>query len=238
MNLKTKLLDLLFPPKCPFCRRLLEDGDGLLCPRCQMTLPWLVGPGAKRRVEHTDGCFSPLAYRGLVVEAVHRYKFKDLRHYEKAFGLLMAQCAQDGRLTQAQGVTWAPLSRGRLRQRGYDQAKLLALRVGRALDLPVVPALAKVRETPPQSLLTKASERRANAAGAYAIAPGFDGLPKRLILVDDVVTSGATLAECARLLRLAGAEQVWGLTLAQAGAGGKFKEKTVENHYGSVYNEK
>ena len=214
------LLDLLFPPKCPFCRRLLEDGEELLCPRCQMTLPWLTGPRGERKVAHTDGCFSPLSYEGLVVEAVHRYKFKGMRNYEKAFGLLMTQCAQSRLRERMDGVTWAPLSRGRLRERGYDQARLLAVQVGKGLGLPVVPTLAKVRESCPQSHLEGAAARRANAAGAYILSSRVQSLPKRLILVDDVVTSGSTLSECAQILRRAGVETVWGLTLAQAGRDG------------------
>ena len=67
------------------------------------------------------------------MEAIHRYKFSGLRCYHRAFGPLMAQCAADQRITAVDGITWAPLSRARLRQRGYDQARLLAQDVGREL---------------------------------------------------------------------------------------------------------
>ncbi len=74
------LLDLLFPPLCPFCRRLLTERHALLCPDCQRTLPWLEGtpPGARGIF---GVCVSPLAYRGPVREAVHRYKFSGSRSY-------------------------------------------------------------------------------------------------------------------------------------------------------------
>ena len=120
------LLDLLFPPRCPFCRRLLTEPHALLCPDCQRTLPWLEGDSARRTGEFFGVCVSPLAYRGPVREAVHRYKFSGSRSYARPFGQLMAQCVRDQLDGRFDCVTWAPLSARRLRQRGYDQARLLA----------------------------------------------------------------------------------------------------------------
>lgn len=219
MNLRLAALDLLFPPKCPFCQALLEDPRALLCPRCQTGLPWLTGREAERKVEFADGCFSPLAYHNQVPEAVRRYKFSRVRSCRKSFGVLMAQCTQDHLDDQPDCVVWAPLSRRRLRQRGFDQAELLARVLGKELSLPTLPTLKKVRDTRPQSELTEESARRANALGAYALLPGISLAGKRLLLVDDVVTSGATLRECARLLRQAGAGRIWCVTLAQARSG-------------------
>ena len=216
MSLGAAVLDLLFPPKCPFCRRLLEDPRALLCPDCQRSLPWLTGKRGERRVEFADSCLSPLAYRDRVPDAVRRFKFSGARSYAGPFGALMAQCAQDGLEELPDLVAWAPLSRKRLRERGYDQAELLARRVGELLGLPVVPLLEKSRHTPPQSGLEEAGQRRANALGAYELLPGNREAGRRVLLVDDVVTSGATLSECARTLRQGGAERVDCLTLAQA----------------------
>ena len=221
MNLWSGFLDLLFPPKCPFCRALLDRGDQMLCPRCQMTLPWLVGPSGKRTLREHGSCYSALSYEGLVVEAIHRYKFSGLRCYHRTFGHLMAQCAADQRITAVDGITWAPLSRARLRQRGYDQARLLAQDVGRELSLPVLSTLKKVRNVPPQSQRENEGERRRNVAGAYVPDRKTDVKGMRLLLVDDVVTSGATLEECIRQLELSGAESVQCLTLARAGSGEK-----------------
>ena len=221
MSLGTAVLDLLFPPKCPFCQRLLEDPRALLCPGCQRKLPWLTGRQGERRVDFADSCLSPLAYRDRVPDAVHRFKFSGVRAYAKPFGILMAQCARDGLEESPDLVTWAPLSRKRLRERGYDQAELLARQVGKLLDLPVLPLLKKARHTAPQSGLEEAGARRANALGAYEPLPGDGAAGKRVLLVDDVVTSGATLSECARVLRQGGAVRVDCLTLAQArGDGG------------------
>ena len=216
MKLLDDLLDLLFPPKCPFCQSILEAPADPVCPACQKSLPWLVGRAGERTVDFTQGCCSPLAYRGAVREAIHRYKFSGVRAYARPFGLLMAQCVQDRPEMAADLVTWAPLSRKRRRERGYDQGELLARAMAKRLGLPAVPTLVKARHTQPQSGLDSAEARRANALGAYAILNGAEVAGKRVLLADDVVTSGATLSECARTLLEAGAECVWCVTLAQA----------------------
>lgn len=217
MNLLTPILDLLFPPKCPFCSAVLDDPRAPLCPACQPALPWLEHKEALRKVEYTQGCFSPLSYRDRVREGVHRYKFTPVRACGGPFGLLMAQCVRDHREIQADLVTWAPLSRKSLRKRGFDQAQRLAETLGRELSLPVVPTLVKIRHTARQSRLQTPAQRRANVLGAYARRPDLDLTGRRVLLVDDVVTSGATLTACAKELRAAGAAEIWCVTLAQAG---------------------
>ena len=214
MTLWTRTLGLLFPPKCPFCRTILEQEGELLCPKCQMTLPWLIGRAGERELKGSAGCISPLEYQGLVAEAVQRYKFSGLRCYHKAFGRLMAQCALDHRSSQVDGVTWAPLSRKRLRERGYDQAQLLARTVGQELSLPVLSTLRKVRNTPPQSGQESGEARRSNVTGAYEPVPRGEVRGKRLLLVDDIRTTGATLDEAARVLLTGGAGAVWQAVLA------------------------
>ena len=216
MRTLEKVLDLFFPPKCPFCQKILDNPRAPLCLSCQSKLPWLEGKAAERRMDFADGCYSPLAYRDAVPEAVHRYKFSRVRALAKPFATLMAQCLEDRLLQGADLICWAPLSRKRLRKRGFDQAELLAREVGRQLSIPPQTTLKKARNTPPQSELGATSQRRANARGAYELLPHTDLTGKRVVLVDDVVTSGSTLSECAALLRQAGAKEVWCLTLAQA----------------------
>lgn len=219
MRVREKVLDLLFPPKCPYCQKILDDPRAPVCPACQPKLPWLEGRAGERKIDFADGCFSPLAYRDPVPGAVHRYKFSRVRALAKPFAALTAQCLADRLPQGADLICWAPLSKRRLRERGFDQAELLAREAGRLLSIPAEPVLAKVRDTAPQSELQEESARRANARGAYALLPGVDLSGKRVVLVDDVVTSGSTLSECAALLRMAGAAEVYCLTLAQARRG-------------------
>lgn len=208
------LLDLLYPPKCPFCGALLEKGD-LLCPDCQRNLPWLTGPAGERRVELTGGCVSALRYEGKVPKAIQGYKFNGRSARSHVFGTLVAQAVRDHDLT-ADLVTWPSLSSKRLRRRGYDQSELLAREVGKALGLPVVRTLEK-ENRPAQSGIDDEAARRANLLGAYTAVNTGEYQGKTVLLVDDVVTTGATLTECAKTLRLAGAAKVVCATLARAG---------------------
>ena len=112
-------------------------------------------------------------------------------------------------------VTWTPLSRKRKRKRGFDQAELLARTAAGELGLPARKLLEKEKDNGPQSHLEDEAARRANVQGVYRLT-GEDLSGLRVLLVDDVVTTGSTMGECARLLLEGGAAEVWGLTLAQA----------------------
>lgn len=209
------LARLLYPDKCPFCGRVLEPGEEGLCALCQRELPW-VDRADRRKVDLCDGCLSPLWYRGKVPDAVHRYKFGGAAGYAGTLGRLMAQSLSDHWDEPVDLVTWVPLSAKRRRERGYDQAELLARRVGELAGLPTEATLNKTRQNKVQSRLTDDSQRRANVLGVYESLPGLVLTGKRVVLVDDVVTSGATMTECAACLRLSGAESVVALTLALA----------------------
>ena len=117
MNLWESFLDLLFPPKCPFCQKILDDPRAPVCPECRDKLPWLRGGASLRAVEGMEGCLSPLAYRGEVPQAVHRYKFPGNPSYGGSFGCLAARCVRDQLSVPADLVTWVPLSRRRKRKR-------------------------------------------------------------------------------------------------------------------------
>ena len=105
-------------------------------------------------------------------------------------------------------ISWVPLSEKRLRERGYDQAMLLALAAALELDDVAVETLRKNRNTAPQSGTESADERRANISGAYEVIDSELVRGKRILLIDDIITTGSTLSECARTLMLAGAEGV------------------------------
>lgn len=211
---KDALLELLFPPKCPFCRRLLAEGEDLLCPECQRELPWTQGKQGERKVEFSAGCIAPLWFQDNCREAVHRFKFDGLSRYSLPFSTLMVQCARDRLSGEFDLVTWVPVSRRRRWARGYDQGELLARGVAQGLELPVTATLRKIRHNKQQSLLLGAAARRANVLGAYKMRDNASVQGKRVLLVDDVVTTGSTLGECARMLRTAGAREVVCLTLA------------------------
>ena len=210
------LLDLLFPPRCVFCGKLLATGERDFCARCQRELPWLEGPAAEQTGEFFSLCAAPLRYQGVVRDSIRRYKFKGRQGYHKAYGKLVAQCVHDHLAGKYDLITWVPLSEKRRRERGYDQAFLLASAAALELGDVAVETLRKSRHTDAQSGLEGEAERRANVLGAYSAADPALVAGKRVLLIDDVVTTGATFSECARVLRTAGAKDVVCAALARA----------------------
>ena len=209
------LLDLLFPPKCVFCGKLLSRGELGFCGRCQKELPWLEGAAAERTGEFFELCASPLAYRDLVRDSIRCYKFKGRQGYHKTYGRLVAQCVHDHLAGKYDLITWVPLSDRRRKERGYDQAFLLASAAALELGDVAVETLRKGRNTQAQSGLSDDAARRANVLGAYTIVDPELVEGKRVLLIDDVVTTGSTFSECARVLRSAGAAGVVCATLAR-----------------------
>ena len=216
MKFAERLLDLLFPPKCIFCGQILEQSGLFICPDCQRSLPWLTGSAAERKVEFVSLCVSPLRYKAPVDASILRFKFSGQSWYAKTYGVLTAQCVQDHLAGKYDVISWVPVSRKRKRKRGYDQAFLLAREMAKHLGEPLVPTLEKVRHNKAQSSLEDDAARRANVLGAYRGLEPAQIAGKRVLLVDDVVTTGQTLSECARALRTAGAREVLCVTLAKA----------------------
>lgn len=192
------LLDLFYSPCCAFCSR--PDRRGV-CPDCEARLPRPAHPVWER--PDVGCCAAPMAYRGMAREAVMRFKFGRKPELAAGLALLLARCAAE--LPAFDLVTWVPLSDRRRRERGYDQARLLARSAGRALGKPSAALLKKVRHNPPQSGSDEET-RRSNVSGAYRALSVPQGA--RILLIDDVITTGATLAECRRVLLEAGAASV------------------------------
>ena len=210
------LLDLLFPPRCVFCGKLLATGERDFCARCQRELPWLEGPAAEQKGEFFSLCAAPLRYQDTVRDSIRRYKFKGRQGYHKAYGKLVAQCVHDHLAGKYDLITWVPLSEKRKKERGYDQAFLLASAAALELGDVAVETLRKSRHTDAQSGLEGEAERRANVLGAYTAVDPELVAGRRILLIDDVVTTGSTFSECARVLRTRGAKDVVCAALARA----------------------
>ena len=213
-----KILDLiahlLYPWKCVFCESVLKDTD--ICHECEKKLPYTVGDSAMQKFPFIDKCVSPLYYKDKVRASVHRYKFGGCSAYSRRYAALMSDCVENNLDCRSIDViSWIPLSKKRLHQRGYDQARLLAEEIAAKTGLPCRQLLQKVKNNSAQSLTRDAKQRRENVAGVYALDDGADVSGLRILLVDDVVTSGATMSEAARILRKAGAKSVFGVTLAR-----------------------
>ncbi len=209
------LLDILFPPRCVFCRKILRSSREAVCEKCLAKLPY-TGSGASQTGDFFSLCVSPLYYEGDVRESLLRFKFKGATGYAGTYGKLLAECIKrelDGRYDL---ISWVPLSRKRYKERGYDQAMLLALATALELEDVAVSTLEKTVHVAKQSQMGSPEKRRANISGAYSVPDRELIEGKRILLIDDIVTSGSTLAECARMLLSAGAAEVLCATVARS----------------------
>ena len=204
MRLLQTILDLLFPHKCPFCGKIQDTAD--ICPKCKEKLPWIDGAEALREGPGGLRCAGVVWYEDTVRDALLRLKFGGASDLAEPLGGLVAQCAAERFGGEFDTVTWVPISRKRLRKRGYDQAELLARSACRLWDTKPVRLLNKTTDNPAQSGIHDAAARRANVLGVYEATGEVAG--KRVLLIDDICTTGATLTECIRVLEEAGAVQV------------------------------
>ncbi len=219
-------LELLFPSRCLGCER----GGTFLCDTCVESLPradaprcsrcWSPQPSVSLCPEcyaappPFDGLRSAFVYRGVARSLVRGLKYRGMTSLAQPMASLLAEVALDFDL-ESDIIVPVPLSGLRHRTRGYNQASELAKHLGRELDVPMRPrALERSRHTPPQARTADAMERRRNVRGAFRSEdPAVEG--NRVLLVDDVTTTGATLAACAEALQRGGADSVWCLTFAR-----------------------
>lgn len=226
LDLANGLLDLVFPPRCAVCRRpgaeLCEPCSRTFTPLgpscCAVCSTPLPAPGICARCQHQrpayERVWSAFRFEGALREAVHVLKYK--RRRALADPLAVALLEVSGRPQWAvDAVTAVPMHADREAARGYNHAMLLASALANRLDLPLLGAdsLRRIRATETQVGRDLAA-RAANVDGAFRAADDVLGL--RVLLIDDVCTTGATLDACARALLQAGAQQVTAATLARA----------------------
>lgn len=222
-RLAEALLDLLYPPRCQICHALITPREKPVCRRCLDTLP--EHDGADPYVEGASRCTATFFYEGNLRESFHRYKFDGLQWYAGQYGRWMAVTVRDKLAGRFDRITWAPVSRKRLKSRGYDQAELLCRALARELGMTPERMLEKHTDNPAQSGMSSAEERRKNARGVYRVTDAERVAGARILLIDDIVTTGATLSECCRVLRAAGAADVVCAALATPGTEERVRPK-------------
>lgn len=214
MKLWYFLMNLLFPPKCILCGKLLEKQEQDLCRECRVDSPEY--PIRKERLQFLDSFTAVWYYEGSVRRSLLYYKFYGKRSYAPGYGRLLAMKLLQAHPEGFDCLTWVPVSRLRKLRRGYDQVELIAAAVGRELGMEPVPLLKKVRHNRPQSGISEAAKRRANVLGVYRETDREAIAGKRILLLDDILTTGATAGECARVLLTCGAKEVHCAAVAAA----------------------
>lgn len=202
-----RLFALLFPPKCVLCKRFLAKEETDFCHSCRENAPEFEKVNLK--LSFLAGWTAVWYYKDTVRESLLRYKFSGRRSYAPAYGRVLAMRLQKDRMDQFDILTWVPIAPLRRLRRGYDQVELLAAAVGEELGVKPVKTLRKIRNTPPQSGIPDPARRRANVLGAYRPVDPENIRGKRILLLDDIITTGSTVSECARELLSAGAREVY-----------------------------
>ncbi len=212
MNLRQivdSALGMVFPARCALCGR---EGR-LVCESCRQTFPQTLDPDACPKLSGIRATRAVWPYEGAVREIVRRYKYNGLRSLAPTLAEEMGRVLHEWSPPVSLIVN-VPAHPARLRERGFDQSEVLARELSRVADIPAVPALTRLGEAAAQARSESASQRARNVRDAFHLDTPDSIRGAHILLIDDVLTTGATLTECARTLRRAGAARVHALTLA------------------------
>ena len=184
--------------QCVYCAREIPEGD-IACKTCISEAETL----KNRDGLYKGGILYAYRYEGPVRSLIHRFKYNDMPRYSAFIAQQMADFLQEYELN-ADLLTFVPIHRNRLVQRGYDQSEMIATHLGVLLDLPCAVLLERTRDTKPQFDLD-AEQRRKNIRGAFALKENVAIAGKNILLVDDIYTTGTTVSEAMQPLKEAGA---------------------------------
>lgn len=222
--LRQALLDLFFPPRCVVCRRIGEWFCATcrqaiakiippICDRCGRPLNRTTCPYCQKLPMQIDGTRAVAFFEGSVRQAIHALKYDHRPELAKPLGALLIDYFSAHPIP-ADALIPIPLHSERERARGYNQARLLAQELGRCCNLPVwEDVLTRTRHTRPQVELD-AADRRENVHEAFVATERVGGA--RILLIDDVCTTGATMDACGQALQAHAAKSVWGLAVARS----------------------
>ena len=210
---RSVIVGLLYPPRCVLCDRLLTESSEDICQECLTAArvfnyePW--------KIPFVKSWLSLWQYSGTVRDSLVRYKFWHRRSYCVTYGRELAQMLEKVKLSY-DVITWVPISFLRKVERGYDQVELIAREVGKHLESRPVKLLHKHRHNRRQSGIRGLEKRRQNVYGVYRAVDAERIKGKRVLLLEDIITTGATVSECARILKEAGAKEVHAVCVAVA----------------------
>ena len=238
MNPFSSLLDIIYPPRCHICMDFLNNSEKTpcICDKCSRSFKKISHPYcsvcgipfiSKAGEDHLCGkclvkrpCYdemrAPYLYEGPIMDAIQRIKYSGRSYIAESLGLLLGEYTRTwlGR-TEKMILLPVPLHIKRMRRRGFNQSMILSKKINEVLNARLdFQTLERTRNTGTQTGL-KFKERLKNVKGAFEVSSNLKIRGKDIILVDDVATTGNTINECARVLKKAGCNSVYGLVLAR-----------------------
>ncbi len=207
MRIFRTVLDIIYPPRCAVCGGLVEYGRNMpLCSRCDKNL------SDKTDIFMGQDGLSVFEYKDDIRAAIHSLKYFGAKELGEVFAHFMYEAVtKSGYDLDFDIILPVPISRERLKERGYNQTELIAKGLSRLMGIPVGEGLLRIRHTVPQSELTE-EERAKNLKNAFGTERDFHG--EKILLIDDIYTTGSTVKECRNALYRAGAERVGFCTTA------------------------
>lgn len=213
------LVCILYPERCACCGRVIEIGD-FLCEYCACTLPIIKRPvcfscgankeacGCKNEKNGYDAITTPFYYSGVISQAIRDFKFNSKKYIYRFLAFEMSECIKERYADERFDlICCVPMTNKKCRERGYNQSRLLAREIGKILCIEYCDLLIKLYDTPQQHGL-RADERKGNVIGVFDVNEKININGRKILLCDDIKTTGATLGECAKILKLAGADEV------------------------------
>ena len=223
---------LIFPPKCIFCDKIVENDRFAVCENCLPNIAYNRGNRCKvcgmpldvvygdmlcancRRMRHSfQKAYIPLVYKDKVRESILGFKFRGRRARAVTLAAFMLMAIREAAAPWPDCITYVPLHPFRLGTRGYNQSQLLAEALGGMMHVPVISALRKTKHTKPLSK-QKRIDRKKAVKDVFALRKNADIQGKRVLLVDDIFTTGSTIETCSRLIKKGGAREIYVTTAA------------------------
>ena len=224
-KIKDFILWLLLGKRCPYCNTLIIKNEDL-CDDCKENLPRIKGEkckfcgagkdkcACKKHHMNFDGITAPFYYEKGVKQGVKFLKFNNKSHLAYTFSKDMAECVkEDFNDIKFDFICYVPFSPLQITERSYNQSQLLAEELSKTLNIPIKNALVKLFDVKTQHDMA-IMQRKGNVHGIYDVKDGFDVKGKTILLVDDIMTTGETLNNCALILKIRGAEKVYCTTAA------------------------
>lgn len=217
------IFSLLFPPRCIFCGTVLPIKGGTTCSACAKKLPYVEDGNILRKIGKYT-CAVTFYYEDCVQQGIRALKFRGRKNRAEHFAPYLAQTVAEHLGGEFDAVTYVPIHFLRHVHRGFDQTKLIAEAAADIWEVKLLKTLRKTRNNRPQSSVKDPEARRKNVQNAYTAVNTEAFRGKRLLLIDDVVTTGSTLTACADELLAAGAASV----VCAALAGGHPEKKSPD----------